>query len=33
MLTFIGGLFAGSIITIVMISLMFAAKRGDEHIN
>ncbi|MFJ5621666.1 DUF3789 domain-containing protein [Peribacillus loiseleuriae] len=33
MLTFIAGLFVGSFITIVIMSLMFAAKRGDEHLD
>jgi hypothetical protein len=33
MLLFICGLFCGSFVTIIIIRLMFAAKKGDQHLE
>jgi hypothetical protein len=33
MLLFLGGLFCGSFVTVIIISLLFAAKKGDQHLE
>jgi hypothetical protein len=33
MLLFLAGLFCGSFVTIIIMSLMFAAKKGDQHLE
>jgi hypothetical protein len=33
MLLFLAGLFCGSFVTIIIMSLMFAAKKGDQYLE
>jgi hypothetical protein len=33
MLLFLGGMFCGSFVTIIIMSLMLAAKKGDQHLE